>query len=88
MLELSPALLAQLIRAVEDGLCSFEPGVSMQCCSTIDNIVTFFYQKLSSPEPEGQVRRVFSLLAKRLRFVQMGRVAPVLCDCVEFASRR
>ncbi|PFH35350.1 importin-beta N-terminal domain-containing protein [Besnoitia besnoiti] len=59
VLELSPPMLAQLVRAVEEGLCSFEPGVAMQCCSTIDNIVTFFYQKLNSREPEGQAVRIF-----------------------------
>lgn len=59
ILELTPQMLAQLIRSVEDGLCSFEPGVSMQCCSTIDNIVTFFYQRLSSPDVEGQAVRLF-----------------------------
>ncbi|EPR58512.1 importin-beta N-terminal domain-containing protein, partial [Toxoplasma gondii TgCatPRC2] len=59
VLELSPPMLAQLMRAVEEGLCSFEPGVAMQCCSTIDNFVTFFYQHLNSPDAEGQAVRVF-----------------------------
>ncbi|KAF4673698.1 Exportin 7 [Perkinsus olseni] len=35
--------LAGLIRALEEGLTSFDSSVCMQCCASIDNLCTFFY---------------------------------------------
>ncbi|KAF8817967.1 importin-beta N-terminal domain-containing protein [Cardiosporidium cionae] len=59
VMNLSTASLAQLIQAVEDGLCSFETNVSMQCCSIVDNVVTHFCNKKDSPEADGQAIRNF-----------------------------
>eukprot|EP00392_Amoebophrya_sp_AT5.2_P011946 g12036.t1 len=42
--ELQPHQLALLIALVEEGLCSYEVSVSMQCCSIVDNIVSFFVE--------------------------------------------
>ena len=40
--ELSSQDMARLIQNVEEGLVSYDVSVSMQCCSIIDNIITFF----------------------------------------------
>jgi len=61
IMELDCSLLAQLIRCIEDGLCSFETGVATQCCSCIDNIVSFFFLNKDNPESEGQAVRKFLL---------------------------
>lgn len=34
---------AGLVRALEEGLTSFDTSVCMQCCASIDNLCTFFY---------------------------------------------
>ncbi|EER08315.1 nuclear pore protein RBP16/17, putative [Perkinsus marinus ATCC 50983] len=39
----SPEHLAGLVRALEEGLTSFDTSVCMQCCASIDNLCTFFY---------------------------------------------
>ncbi|CAD7936196.1 unnamed protein product [Amoebophrya sp. A120] len=42
--ELDVSQLARLIALVEEGLCSFDVSVCMQCCSIVDNIVSFFVE--------------------------------------------
>lgn len=59
VLELEPQMLTTLLQSVEEGLLSFETGVSMQCCATVDNVISFFYnQSKAKPSPEQErVRR-------------------------------
>lgn len=47
--ELSHEQLARILANVEEGLCSFEISVSMQCCSIVDNIVTFLVENKPLP---------------------------------------
>merc|ERR1719198_2250894 len=44
-MELEPAQLTTLLQTIEEGLLSFETGVSMQCCATVDNVITYFHQQ-------------------------------------------
>mmetsp|Transcript_47243 Transcript_47243/g.101123 ORF Transcript_47243/g.101123 Transcript_47243/m.101123 type:complete len:1094 (+) Transcript_47243:406-3687(+) len=65
VVELDPPLLATLIHSIEEGLLSFESGVSMQCCSSVDHIISYFHQQLNekananTPEQE-RVRNFLS----------------------------
>jgi len=59
VMEQEPGMLTTLLASVEEGLLSFETGVSMQCCATVDNVISYFHQQLqgkASPEQE-RVRR-------------------------------
>jgi len=59
VMELDSAMLTTLLQSVEEGLLSFETGVSMQCCATVDNVISYFHQKLRdkmTPDQE-RVRR-------------------------------
>merc|ERR1712190_116597 len=56
------AMLTTLLHSVEEGLLSFETGVSMQCCATVDNVISYFHQQNQNkmtPERE-RVRRFLS----------------------------
>eukprot|EP00920_Eleutheroschizon_duboscqi_P037447 GHVT01089771.1.p1 GENE.GHVT01089771.1~~GHVT01089771.1.p1 ORF type:complete len:993 (-),score=214.78 GHVT01089771.1:221-3199(-) len=59
MLELPSASLASITRAIEDGLCSFDHNVSMQCCSAIDNVVSYLFQHKEKSTPEGTMSDKF-----------------------------
>jgi exportin-7 len=53
VMELEPAMLTTLLASIEEGLLSFETGVSMQCCAAVDNTITYFHaQSTSKPSPE------------------------------------
>eukprot|EP00928_Gymnodinium_smaydae_P007847 TRINITY_DN12809_c0_g1_i1.p1 TRINITY_DN12809_c0_g1~~TRINITY_DN12809_c0_g1_i1.p1 ORF type:complete len:1123 (-),score=189.53 TRINITY_DN12809_c0_g1_i1:90-3359(-) len=55
VIELETPMLTMLLQSVEEGLLSFETGVSMQCCATVDNVITFFHTQLhgkASPEQD------------------------------------
>jgi len=59
VMELDSATLTTLLTSIEEGLLSFETGVSMQCCATVDNVISYFHVQLQgkmSPEQE-RVRR-------------------------------
>jgi len=59
VIELEPEMLETLLASIEEGLLSFEQQVSMQCCATVDNIITYFHQQRQAkmtPEQE-RVRR-------------------------------
>merc|ERR1712039_958010 len=61
VMELEPMMLTQLLQSIEEGLLSFETGVSMQCCAAVDNLISYFHQQIyskSRPTPEQErVRR-------------------------------
>lgn len=59
VMELEPAMLTTIVQSVEEGLLSFETGVSMQSCATVDNMISFFHTQLGGkPTPEQErVRR-------------------------------
>lgn len=59
VMELEPTMLTTLLLSVEEGLLSFETGVSMQCCAIVDNTISYFHTQSSSrPSPEqDRVRR-------------------------------
>merc|ERR1719456_2184246 len=53
VMELEPVMLQTLLSSVEEGLLSFETGVSMQCCATVDNAISYFHQQSSArPSPK------------------------------------
>eukprot|EP00927_Polykrikos_kofoidii_P004360 TRINITY_DN11721_c0_g1_i1.p1 TRINITY_DN11721_c0_g1~~TRINITY_DN11721_c0_g1_i1.p1 ORF type:complete len:1091 (-),score=216.08 TRINITY_DN11721_c0_g1_i1:82-3354(-) len=59
VMELDVASLTTIMQSIEEGLLSFESGVSMQCCATVDNVITYFHaqsKERASPEQE-RVRR-------------------------------
>jgi exportin-7 len=62
VMELEPVMLQTLLSSIEEGLLSFETGVSMQCCATVDNAISYFHQQSSArPSPEqDRVRRFLS----------------------------
>jgi exportin-7 len=59
VMELEPGMLTTIVQSVEEGLLSFETGVSMQSCATVDNMISFFHTQLGGkPTPEQErVRR-------------------------------
>jgi exportin-7 len=63
VLELDAGPLTTLLSSIEEGLLSFDNGVSVQCCAAVDNIIMFLYQQLkntrSSPEQE-RARRLLT----------------------------
>jgi len=48
VMELQPSMLTTLLQSVEEGLLSFETGVSMQCCAAVDNVISYFHTQLNS----------------------------------------
>jgi exportin-7 len=57
--ELETPMLSTLLQSVEEGLLSFETGVSMQCCATVDNVIAYIHTQVNgkqSPEQD-RVRR-------------------------------
>mmetsp|Transcript_24122 Transcript_24122/g.77650 ORF Transcript_24122/g.77650 Transcript_24122/m.77650 type:complete len:1092 (-) Transcript_24122:124-3399(-) len=63
VMELEPLMLTTLLQSIEEGLLSFETGVSMQCCAAVDNVISYFHiqahnksQNRTTPEQE-RVRR-------------------------------
>lgn len=62
VVELEPVMLTTLLQSVEEGLLSFEQSVSMQCCATVDNIITYFHHHLHAKPSQEQdrVRRFLS----------------------------
>lgn len=62
VMELDPALLTTLMVSIEEGLLSFETSVQMQCCASVDNVISYFHVQLNgkaSPEQE-RIRRFLS----------------------------
>merc|ERR1712039_404746 len=51
VMELEPVMLTTLLHSVEEGLLSFEAGVSMQCCAAVDNMTSYFHQHLHCVKP-------------------------------------
>jgi len=70
VMELEPAMLAQLLASIEDGLLSFDVGISMQCCASTDNLVAYFFQHQDKQNQDGeQVRRFQQSQGQSLRRV-------------------
>jgi len=59
VMELDPPLVATLVASIEEGLLSFESSVSMQCCTTVDYLVTFFHNHKDKQTAEGAAVRRF-----------------------------
>lgn len=72
IMELEPPMLATLLQSVEEGLLSFETGVSMQCCATVDNVVTYYHQHATSNNPAAnpEVERVRRFLQEQPQALQ------------------
>ncbi|CEM08647.1 unnamed protein product [Vitrella brassicaformis CCMP3155] len=49
--------LCRVLASIEEGLCSFEAGVAMQCCATLDNIVTYLYTTLQKHHQNNRTRQ-------------------------------
>merc|ERR1719253_1838008 len=78
MMQLTPDMLATILRSIEEGLLSFDTGVSMQCCAAVDNSVHYFYETRSKPGTEGDAVRAFLALQpspiKRMLVAMVGLV--------------
>uniref|UniRef100_A0A0K6S6Y1 Importin N-terminal domain-containing protein n=1 Tax=Chromera velia CCMP2878 TaxID=1169474 RepID=A0A0K6S6Y1_9ALVE len=59
VLQLETAAVAQLLSNVEEGLLSFENGVTLQCCATVDNFAQFIYHNRTQQTEEGALARRF-----------------------------
>merc|ERR1712190_180354 len=69
VMELEPVMLTTLLQSVEEGLLSFETGVSMQCCAAVDNMISYFHTQIHgkmTPEQE-RVRRFLAGAPQCLR---------------------
>merc|ERR1711920_541226 len=56
VMELEPGMLTTLLQSIEEGLLSFENGVSMQCCAAVDNVISYFHQQLHNKASAEQDR--------------------------------
>jgi len=81
MMMLTPEALSQILNSVEEGLLSFDTGVSMQCCAAVDNVVNYFYEKRTATTEDGQRVRAFleqptsplkKMLVQMMNLVQSG----------------
>merc|ERR1711964_435111 len=59
VMRLAPETLRTILVSIEEGLCSFETSVSMQCCAAVDNIVNYVYPMRKQPGEEADRVRVF-----------------------------
>jgi len=78
VMECETAVLTTRLQNVEEGLLSFETGVSMQCCATVDNVISYFHQRLQckmSPERE-RVRRLLAETPQCLHTATLGSWPP------------
>jgi len=64
VMELEPAMLQQLLLSIEEGLLSFDPSISMQCCASVDNIVSYFHSQLHGGKPGIEQERVRRFLTE------------------------
>eukprot|EP00916_Digyalum_oweni_P027511 GHVL01045004.1.p1 GENE.GHVL01045004.1~~GHVL01045004.1.p1 ORF type:complete len:1087 (+),score=125.34 GHVL01045004.1:37-3297(+) len=51
--------IATLMRNVEEGILHFESAISMQCCGTIDNVVTYLWENKDKDDQNGMKIRQF-----------------------------
>jgi len=70
VMELEPTNLTTLLQSVEEGLLSFETGVSMQCCATVDNVITYFHAQLNGSRPTPEQERVRRYLTEAPQCLQ------------------
>jgi len=68
-MEQDTAVLTTLMQSVEEGLLSFETGVSMQCCATVDNVISHFHQQLQG-KPSVEQERVRNFLTQAPQCLQ------------------
>ena len=50
-------MMQQILLSIEEGLISFETGVSMQCCASVDNVVNYVYNNRAKQNEEGNSAR-------------------------------
>lgn len=69
VMELEPGPLTLLLQSVEEGLLSFETGVCMQCCASVDNVISHFHQQLNN-RPSAEQERVRQFLIEAPQCLQ------------------
>jgi len=70
VMELDSASFGTLMQSVQEGLLSFETQVSMQCCATVDNVITYFHQQLNATRPTPEQERVRRFLTEAPQCLQ------------------
>jgi exportin-7 len=59
VMKLNAEMMQQILLSIEEGLISFETGVSMQCCASVDNVVNYVYNNRAKQNEEGNSVRAF-----------------------------
>jgi len=70
VMELETPMLVTLLLSLEEGLLSFESGVSMQCCATVDSIVSYMNEQLHSSKISPEQERVRRFLQEAPQSLQ------------------
>merc|ERR1711920_968428 len=70
VMELDSVMLTTLLQSIEEGLLSFETGVSMQCCATVDNVISHFHQQSQNQKPSAEQERVRRFLTEAPQCLQ------------------
>merc|ERR1712190_16812 len=70
VMELDSVMLTTLLQSIEEGLLSFETGVSMQCCATVDNVISHIHQQSQNQKPSAEQERVRRFLGEAPQCLQ------------------
>ena len=86
LMQLSPVEFAHLLRALEDGLSSFETSIALSCCVAIDNICTYMLETTEGTEEVSAIRTMVNAPQIPPAFSRILAIINHLAISGEFAS--
>jgi exportin-7 len=86
LLKLGPAQVSTLLRALEDGLTSFDTAISLSCCTAIDNICTYLVDTKEGADEVSTIQSTVSHQEVRAGFARLLALLNHLSVSGEFAS--
>ena len=86
LMQLSPAEFSHLLRALEEGLSSFESSVALSCCVTIDNICTYMLGTTEGSEDLANIHKLVNAPQVPVAFSRILAIINHLAISGEFAS--
>ena len=86
LLQLAPTQVATVLRALEDGLASFDTGIALSCCVAVDNVTTYLIETTEGPDELASIQTVTSHPDVRAALVRLLAMINHLSISGEFAS--
>jgi exportin-7 len=86
LIQLTPGEFAHILRALEDGLSSFETSVALSCCVAIDNICTYLLDTTDTSEEVAAIHNMVNSPQVPTAFSRILAIINYLAISGEFAS--